>query len=77
MAEDFPEEKYDFRPAPAQLSFAEQLLHAAGACYYFTNPVPREKVRSGTNTNPMPTSLRSSRNPSPMARPPSSRKAKR
>jgi uncharacterized damage-inducible protein DinB len=39
MAEDFPEEKYDFKPTPAQRSFAEQLLHAAGSCYYFTNPV--------------------------------------
>ena len=31
MAEDFPEDKYDFKPNPAQRSFAEQLLHAAGA----------------------------------------------
>jgi uncharacterized damage-inducible protein DinB len=39
MAEDFPEDKYDFKPAPAERSFAEQLLHAAGANYFFTNPV--------------------------------------
>ena len=39
MAEDFPEDKYDFKPTPAQRTFAEQLLHAAGANYYFTNPV--------------------------------------
>jgi len=39
MAEDFPEDKYDFKPTPEQRSFAEQLLHAAGSCYYFTNPV--------------------------------------
>jgi len=38
MAEDFPEEKYDFKPAPAERSFAEQLLHAANANYFFTNP---------------------------------------
>ena len=38
MAEDFPEDKYDFKPTPAQRSFAEQLLHMAGANYYFTNP---------------------------------------
>ena len=37
MAEDFPEDKYDFKPTPAQRSFAEQLLHAANANYYFTN----------------------------------------
>src|ERR1700736_5521635 len=39
MAEDFPEDKYDFKPVPAQRSFAEQLLHAANANYFFTNPV--------------------------------------
>jgi len=37
MAEDFPEDKYDMKPTPAQRSFAEQLLHAAGANYFFTN----------------------------------------
>jgi len=36
MAEDFPEDKYDFKTTPAQRSFAEQLLHAAGANYFFT-----------------------------------------
>src|SRR3954470_24046920 len=43
MAEDFPEDKYDFKPTPAQRSFAEQLLHTAGANYYFTNPVMGQK----------------------------------
>jgi Uncharacterized protein conserved in bacteria len=38
MAEDFPEDKYDFKATPAQRSFAEQLLHAAGTNYFFTNP---------------------------------------
>lgn len=37
MAEDFPEDKLDFKPTPAQRSFAEQLLHMAGANYFFTN----------------------------------------
>ncbi len=37
MAEDFPEDKLDFKATPAQRSFAEQLLHMAGANYYFTN----------------------------------------
>jgi uncharacterized damage-inducible protein DinB len=39
MAEDMPEDKYDFKPTPAQRSFAEQLLHASGANYFFINPV--------------------------------------
>lgn len=43
MAEDFPEDKYDFKPTPAQRSFAEQLLHAAGANYFFTKIVMGEK----------------------------------
>jgi len=43
MAEDFPEDKYDFKATPAQRSFAEQLLHAAGANYYFINPVMGQK----------------------------------
>jgi hypothetical protein len=48
MAEDFPEDKYDYKPTPAQRSFAEQLLHASGANYFFTNlaegkPMPAEE----------------------------------
>ncbi|MGA8763890.1 MAG: DinB family protein, partial [Candidatus Sulfotelmatobacter sp.] len=43
MAEDFPEDKYDFKPTPAQRSFAEQLLHAANANYFFTNLAMGEK----------------------------------
>ncbi len=44
MAEDFPEDKYDFKPTPAQRSFAEQLLHAANANYYFINPATGKKM---------------------------------
>ena len=47
MAEDFPEDKYDYRPNPSQRTFAEQLLHAAGASYFFTNPVNGEKPPAG------------------------------
>ena len=47
MAEDFPEDKYDFKPTPAQRTFAEQLLHAAGSCYYFTNTVTGQKLPAG------------------------------
>ena len=31
IAEDFPEDKYDFKPTPAVRSFAERLIHAAYA----------------------------------------------
>jgi len=44
MAEDFPEDKYDFKPTPAQRSFAEQLLHATGANYFFTNLALGQKL---------------------------------
>jgi len=37
MAEDFPEDKYDFKPAPSTRTFAERLIHAAAANYFFTN----------------------------------------
>jgi uncharacterized damage-inducible protein DinB len=47
MAEDFPEDKYDFKPSPAQRSFIEQLLHAAGANYFFTNTVLGTKPPEG------------------------------
>jgi uncharacterized damage-inducible protein DinB len=49
MAEDFPEDKYDFKPTPAQRSFAEQLLHAAGANYYFTNAATGSKDKVDEN----------------------------
>jgi uncharacterized damage-inducible protein DinB len=47
MAEDFPEDKYDFKPVPAQRSFAEQLLHMANANYFFINPVQGLKAPTG------------------------------
>jgi uncharacterized damage-inducible protein DinB len=37
MAEDFSDDKYDFKPHPTPRSFAEQLLHVAGANHYFTD----------------------------------------
>ena len=49
MAEDFPEDKYDFKPNPAQRSFAEGLLHASGVNYFFTNVVKGEKPPAEEN----------------------------
>jgi len=37
MAEDFPEDKYDYKPAASMKSFSERLIHAAAANYFFTN----------------------------------------
>jgi uncharacterized damage-inducible protein DinB len=44
MAEDFPEDKYDFKAAPTVKTFAERLIHAAHANYFFTNLVRGEKA---------------------------------
>jgi len=45
MAEDFPEDKYEFKTTPAQRSFAEQLLHASSSMYFFTDPAEGKKPR--------------------------------
>jgi FtsP/CotA-like multicopper oxidase with cupredoxin domain len=47
MAEDFPESKYDYKPAPNMKSFAERLIHAAAANYFFTNLALGEKLPGG------------------------------
>ena len=44
MAEDFPEDKYDFKPTPAVRSFAERLIHAAHANQFFINALLGEKM---------------------------------
>jgi len=46
MAEDFPSDKYDFKPAPTTRSFADRLIHAAAANYYFTNLAMGQKPPS-------------------------------
>jgi uncharacterized damage-inducible protein DinB len=45
MAEDFPEDKYSFKPTPAQRSFAEQLLHTAGSNDFFTDVADGKKPK--------------------------------
>ena len=45
MAEDFPEDKYEFKPMPEQRTFAAQLLHASASMYYFTDPAEGKKPR--------------------------------
>ncbi len=43
MAEDFPEDKYDFKPTPEVRSFAEQLLHVAGVNLIYAAVAKGEK----------------------------------
>ena len=49
MAEDFPEDKYGYKPAPESRTFAESLAHAAGAMYYFTDIADGKKPRYEDN----------------------------
>lgn len=47
MAEDLPEDKYDYKPHPDSRSFVAQLLHVSASMYYFTDVVQGRKVRYG------------------------------
>jgi uncharacterized damage-inducible protein DinB len=44
MAEDFPEDKYDFKPAPTMRSFSERLIHAAYANQFFLSALSGQKM---------------------------------
>ena len=39
IAEDMPEDKYDYKPKPEMRSWLGQLAHASQSNYYFINPV--------------------------------------
>ena len=45
MAEDFPEDKYSYKPAPESRTFGAMLLHVAGSMYYFTDTAEGKKPR--------------------------------
>ena len=47
MAEDFPEDKYDFKPTPEVRSFAEAMLHVAGTNLEFIAAAKGEKSSGG------------------------------
>src|SRR5580700_9350754 len=44
MAEDFPDDKYDFKPPPAVGTFAQRLIHAAHANEFFINALQGQKM---------------------------------
>lgn len=46
MAEQFPEDTYGYKPVPEVRSFKEQVLHVAGANYFFI------RLAGGTRTKP-------------------------
>jgi uncharacterized damage-inducible protein DinB len=45
MAEDFPEDKYEYKPHPDSRSFAANLLHVSASMYYFTDIAQGQKPR--------------------------------
>jgi uncharacterized damage-inducible protein DinB len=45
MAEDFPEDKYDYKPAAESRTFAANLIHASASMYYFTDFANGQKPR--------------------------------
>ena len=45
IAEDFPEDKYDYKPNPDSRTFIAQLLHVSASMYYFTDIAQGQKPR--------------------------------
>lgn len=45
IAEDLPEDKYDYKPHPDSRTFVAQLLHVSASMYYFTDPAQGKKPR--------------------------------
>ena len=45
MAEDFPEDRYEYKPHPDSRTFGANLLHAAASMYYFTDLALGQKPR--------------------------------
>ncbi len=45
IAEDLPEEKYDYKPNADSRTFLAQILHAGAGMYYFTDVVEGKKAR--------------------------------
>ncbi len=52
MAEDFPEDKYDFKVQKAERTFAENILHVAGTDYHFISSMSGKKEGPEGGDNP-------------------------
>lgn len=53
MAEDWPEDKYNYRLKPEMRSFQEVLLHVAGSNYDILNTVTKSKAGDNRNEPPV------------------------
>jgi len=45
IAEDLPEDKYDYKPNPESRTFLAQLIHVTASMYYFADPAQGKKPR--------------------------------
>lgn len=45
IAEDLPEDKYDYKPNPDSRTFVAQLIHVSGSMYFFTDTAQGKKPR--------------------------------
>jgi len=52
MAEDFPEDKYDYKPNPDSRTFRAVLLHVSASMYYFTDFAQGKKPRYPDDPKP-------------------------
>ena len=52
MAEDFPEDKYEYKPKPEVRSFGAMLLHVAAVNYFFTNTAVGREVEKAEDDPP-------------------------
>src|SRR6266576_6824041 len=47
IAEDLPEDKYDYKPHPDSRTFVGNLLHVSASMYFFTDTAEGKKARYG------------------------------
>jgi uncharacterized damage-inducible protein DinB len=52
IAEDLPEDKYDYKPNPDSRAFRQVLLHVSASMYYFTDPALGKKPRYPDDPKP-------------------------
>jgi len=52
IAEDLPEDKYDYKPNPDSRTFRAVLLHVSASMYYFTDTAMKQKPRYADDPKP-------------------------
>lgn len=52
IAEDLPEDKYDYKPNPDSRTFEALLIHVSASMYYFTDPAQNKKPRYADDPKP-------------------------